>query len=387
MKVAINCVFFQPQSGGIREYIYNLVTNLAECEIGEPDEYILYVASDYEDYARRQWAHLPSNFRIKVTPFRASGLLHRIYRSLTESHYWHREEDLENWDIFHSPFFHSHQPRRARLVMTVHDLRIERYPESYAMLRRIFLRRAVRQSVKRADALIAVSQFTKDELISIYSLDENKISVIHEGLNSPYMPQRLPASEEETPAMTRIKGKYILSVGHLEPRKNYRRLIDAFEKIRDEEGFEDINLVIVGRRGHDYKSLLHRIEADKRVIWLDFVSPQRLQKLYREAEMLVFPSYYEGFGFPPLEAGAEGTVSAVSRVSSMPEICSDGVVYFNPFDIDSIAGAIRKIQVDPLLRRQLRQSMRTRITTFSWIRNATLTRQLYQSATPLRGMK
>ena len=205
MKIAINCIFFQPKGGGIKEYIYNLTNNIAL--IDNKNSYILYVLEDQIDYASR---YLPSSMKIKTVPYK-SGKLSVIQRSIFERNFWLTEEKIERFDIFHSPFFHSPKFKYAKVILTVHDLRFYRYPKTYAILRYLYLKRKVKDSIKSADAIIAISEFTKREIIDAYNIEENKITVILEGINR----DRYTLKTSETPLLfpkDLENNKFILSV-------------------------------------------------------------------------------------------------------------------------------------------------------------------------------
>lgn len=375
MKIAINCAFFQPKGGGIKEYIQNLVENLSKLDY--ENEYILYVLRDNVEYAKNE---LKTNFRIKSIPYNGKNLWDIIKRSIFENFFWIKEEQLEKWDIFHSPFFHGPTLRNTRLILTVHDMRFFRYPKTYTFLRYQYLKRAVKSSINRADRIISISEFTKNEIQAAYGIDEDKITVIHEAIN----PEHFGKSKLSLEDNAYIKGlkdvPYILSVGHLEPRKNYDRLIEAFKKIKSRLT-SGTKLIIIGKKGHGYESTLRKIEEDDDVLYLNFVSQGLLNWLYKNSILFVFPSFYEGFGFPPLEAGIHGAVASVSNVSSMPEVCGDAVSYFNPLDIDDMAQTILQTFNNEQLRQSLKSNMEERLLKFSWEKNAKETIKLYNSVT------
>lgn len=370
MKIAINCAFYQPRGGGIAEYIFNLVNNIGK--IDKENDDILYVLKDQLSFARRG---LPGGFRIKTIPF-GSSYTEVLKRSIFEQQFWNREEETEKFDIFHSPFFHSPSFKHAKVVVTVHDMRFFRFPYTYTMFRYIYLRYKVKKSVMSADRIITISQFTKDELLTAYDLSPEKIAVIHEAIN----PERFgtkPNEGVEVP-LALTKCPFVLSVGHIEPRKNYDRLIDAFIRIIQNPSLSNTKLVIVGKKGHHYKQTLKKMQRSQNVVYLDFVSHELLLWLYRNACLFMFPTYYEGFGFPPLEAGAAGTISAVSNVSSMPEVCGDAVAFFNPYDIDEMASVMEQCITNSTLRENLRNKMKIQLQKFTWEENAISTIALYK---------
>lgn len=373
MKVAVNCAFLQPRGGGIKEYMVNLVRNLSRIE---PDnDYVVYVLRDFRDYADRCLSG--ADVRIKEIPFGTGSNLKKIVRSLAERRFWLREEREERWDLFHSPFFHAPALRATKILLTVHDLRFVRYPETYSRLRVIFLRHAVRRSILHASHIIAISEFTKRDIMNAYGVEGNRITTVHEAINPDDFSSRHEAGEgPEQLSDTR----FILSVGHLEPRKNYAGLIGAFRKMKDgNPSLKDVRLVIVGRKECRYGETLRLIEGNPDVDYLDFVSHETLIWLYRHARLFAFPSFYEGFGFPPLEAAALGLPSAVSDVASIPEICGDGVIYFNPNDIDDMARALERGLVDGSERRRLIENLPWMAGAYSWERNASETLGVYHS--------
>ena len=371
MKIAINCAFFQPKGGGIREYIFNLVNNLSI--VDDKNEYILYVLSDMLDYAKNNF---PKRFKIKSIPYNSKQV---IRRSLFENFFWRKEERLEKFDIFHSPFFHSPKLIKAKTIITVHDLRFCRFPETYTFKRLLFLKYAVPKSVKSSDRIISISSFTKKELIKYYYLPSDKINVIYEAINLKDFSSNLINDNKLDFDITRkLEGKkFLFTVGHVEPRKNYIRLVKAFKELNLECN-DDIYLVIAGKKAQDYKKLSEEIKNINNIIYLDFVSRDMLLWLYMNAAAFIFPSIYEGFGFPPLEAAALGCISAVSNASCIPEICGDSVLYFDPYNIEDIKFACENILFNLELRENLRKRLQKNLLRFSWLENARNTVNIYK---------
>lgn len=369
MKIALNCSFFVPKGGGVKEYIFNLTNKISE--IDQKNQYILYVSLDGYEYAKEK---LPNSMTIKTTPFNSNE---KIKRSILERFYWRKEEKIEKFDIFHSPFFHSPTFKRAKVILTIHDLRFCRYPNTYTFLRYYFLNSIVKRSINSASHIISISNFTKQEILNIYKIKEEKITVIHEAINKEIFNKRIIADYKSYITEDIRKSKFILSVGHLEPRKNYERLISVFKNLFKDGLYKDLKLVIVGKKGHDYKRTLEMIKDSSNIIYLDFVDHSLLLWLYANTTLFVFPSIYEGFGFPPLEAACFGTVSAVSNLSSIPEICGNSVFYFNPFNNEDMKISIEKALYDLPEIENRRSLLDQNLARFSWEKNAMETICLY----------
>ena len=376
MKIAINCAFFQPKGGGIKEYIQNLVENISILD--SENEYILYILKDQFDYTKQ---NLNTNFRIKVIPYKSEGLVNKIIRSLSEDKFWRKEELIEKWDIFHSPFFHGPKLKKAKLILTVHDLRFFRYPKTYTWLRYFYLKYAVKRSITNANHIISISQFTKDEICAAYNIDQHKITVIHEAVNPVHFTS-YNLNSIDLGKLNKISPKdFILTVGHLEPRKNYNVLISSFLRFKKESiKSKNLKLVIVGKKGHDYQSTIDLINRHSNdIIYLDFVSQSLLNWLYANALLFIFPSIYEGFGFPPLEAACHDLVSAVSNTSCIPEICENGAFYFDPYSEESIVRTINESLYNESERKKVLEKIKERLKSFSWEKNASETIKLYRT--------
>jgi glycosyltransferase involved in cell wall biosynthesis len=374
MKIAINCIFCQPKGGGIKEYIVNLTNHIALCD--QDNTYILYVLEDQLEFAKKL---LPQRFQIKVVPFK-SDFLSVVKRSLFSQRFWTKEEKTERFDIFHSPFFHAPKMKKAKLILTVHDLRLYRYPQTYNPLRYMFLKRAVKDAISRADHIISISEFTKQEMVELCGVSPEKITVIYEAVNRNAFSEKQLENYVLPKEYTELgQGRILFSLGHIEPRKNYPRLIEAFKKLKEKEENHDLKLVIAGKKYVDYINTIRLMEETPDVVYLDFIPRELLLWLYKNATLFVFPSTYEGFGFPPLEAASMGTISAVSNVSSIPEVCGDCAFYFNPYDVDNMAATIDDALNNAEERQKKEKLLETQLNKTSWEQNAADTIKLYQT--------
>ena len=365
MKIAINCCYYGEKSGGIKEYIYNLVTNLLA--VDKDNNYLFYVSADDLDYWRKT---MPIEAKHKIFPFRRNQ---KVKRALLQNRFWKEEYRKERFDIFHSPFFYVPKINGCIKLITVHDMRFRRYPRSYTLARRLYVRYAFQKSLKYVDRIITVSEFTKKEILSFYTINPNLIVPIHEAVNRERF--KITFDDEAILEKTGLqKERYLLTVGHLEPRKNYPLLIEAIEDL-NRESDEQYPLVIVGKKNYKYRQTLTAIRKAKNVKYLDFVDYKTLLSLYKNARLFLFPSIYEGFGFPPLEAAQFGVPSAVSNVSSIPEICGEGAVYFDPFSKEDM---IRGIKEALNRREELRIKGTENLKRFSWQATAQQTIALYK---------
>ena len=376
MKIAINCQFcFEKGASGIKEYIVNLTNHLEQ--VDHENEYVLYVLEDQLEFAKTK---LPARFKLKTIPYQRN-FVSKVKRSLFAQRFWSKEEREEGFDVFHSPFFHAPKMKKARLVITVHDLRLYRYPETYAFLRYQFLKRAVKNSIARADHIIAISQFTKDEIIDTCKVNPDKVTVIHEAVNRSFFSADAIKDYSLPQEYAYLKDcRFLFCLSQIEPRKNHVRLIKAFSAIKAMGGFDDLWLVLAGRQSLNVEPVLKLVAETSDVVYLDHVPTEILLWLYRNATLFVYPSYYEGFGFPPLEAASLGTVPAVGNLTSLPEVCGDCAFYFDPYDISDMSKVIAAALKDESLIQEKKTKLENQLNKFSWENNARETIKVYFNA-------
>lgn len=371
MKIAINCIYYSEKAGGIKEYIFNLIVNITK--VDRNNEYVIYVTKEYFNEIN---SIVGENFKVKIFPLNSSD---KIKRALFQGNFWKKEEKEEAFDIFHSPFFYSPRFRNAKIVITVHDLRFLKYPRTYTFKRLVFLKHAVSQSIRiRSDKIIAISNFTKQEICNNYKVDNNRINVIYEAVDEKGFELETDNPHIDINGNNLVENSFLLAVGHLEPRKNYMNLIDAYNSL-DIFLQKKYKLVIVGKKNHDYEKVLNEINNSKNVIYLNFITRKELVWLYAKCKVHIFPSYYEGFGFPSLEAGLFGKPSIASNQTSIPEITGKGGVYFDPFNINDISKKIDMVLKDEMLYQDLCSNAVENIKRFSWKENALQTIDVYKS--------
>lgn len=368
--IAIDYTPALAQGGGIGRYTRELVAALAA--VDSQTAYLLFAAGQQTDRLPT-----PPGPNFSWRPSRLdTGWLARL---------WHRARvplPIEWWTgrvaLLHAPDFTLPPVRKGtRTVLTVHDLSFIRSPETATPRLRAYLNAVVPRSVARADHILADSAATGQDLIELYHTPAEKISVLYSGVESRF--SRVDDQAVLAAMRDRYKlgdGPYILSVGTVQPRKNYERLVEAFHRLGD----ADIKLVITGGKGWLDDPLYRRIDALKmrdQVVMTGFVDDADLPALYSGAAVFAFPSLYEGFGLPPLEAMACGVPVVSSNTSSLPEVVGDAALCVDPHSVDQLAGALDQIIHNETLRRDLVDKGYRRARQFTWTTAAHQLRELY----------
>lgn len=276
-----------------------------------------------------------------------------------------------NLDLLHTqyfiPFF-----RVCPVVCTIHDICFEHYNDIFTKKEYIRQKLLIPYASKKAKFIFTVSKYAKNDIINTYGISQDRVIITYNSVNQGF--KRLNSAELNEPELRdkfRISDvPYILSVGNLQPRKNLPRLIRAFLKFLKNYNYNR-KLVIVGKKAWMYDDILKTAcQNNENIILTDYVTDIDLVRLYNAAECFIYPSFYEGFGIPPLESMACGTPVAVSNKTSLPEVVGNAGVYFNPFDEndieDTIANLIGKIkdgQIDYT-------AMERQVQNFSWKKSA-----------------
>jgi glycosyltransferase involved in cell wall biosynthesis len=287
--------------------------------------------------------------------------------------------------VAHAALYHATEHLLPRLtlptVMTVHDLIFERYPQHHKVTNRLFLRVGMRLFVRAATQIVAVSQHTAHDLMTLYGVPQTKIVTIHEGVDNVFQPAS-PAQVAEVRARYSPDRPYLLMVGTLEPRKNHRLALLALAQLKA-AGYPH-RLLIVGGKGWLFtpiSALVEGLELGDRVTFTGYAPAADLPALYSAADALLLPSLYEGFGFPLLEAMCCGAPVVCSRASSLPELAGDAALLIDPADVDGLVAAIQQILDRPALAADLRKRGFARARQFTWEATARRTADLYQDMT------
>ena len=319
-------------------------------------------------------ANIPARtLRLPQYPWRMGALACQLLRApfverrLPDAGVYHATEHLLPW-----------MARPA--VLTVHDLIFEHFPQHHTLKSRIFLRLSMPLFVRRADAIIAVSQHTKRDLVDMYGTPTRKIHVVDEGVDERFR----PADEEEIRRVREdhsIRRPYLLMVGTLEPRKNHALAFQALARLKT-EGWPHC-LVVVGRRGWLFESVEQQVEPLQLtgdVIFAGRVPDADLPALYSGADCSLMPSLYEGFGFPVLEAMACGAPVVCSKASSLPDVAGAAARFIEPMTGEGMAAAVRQVLSDANLADEMRQAGLRQAARFRWPRAAVETVHVYKEA-------
>jgi len=359
------------QSAGIGRYTRCLVDALVAMD--RDNEYRLLAVGASPQAIGQERRPNVRMVRIPLSERWASILWHRLRLPL-----W-----VDLWlgpvDLFHSPDFLLPPLRSGHSIVTVHDLSFIRVPEcAHPGLRR-YLEDAVPRSVRRADLVLADSRNTKSDLIELLNVPVDKVRVVYAGVEPRFHPLGSDVLEGAR-ARYGLPEHFILTVGTLQPRKNYVRLMDAFALLCRATSCPH-RLMIVGGEGWMYERIYQRAEQPditNRVIFKGFVEDEALPVLYNLADLFVFPSLYEGFGLPPLEAMACGTPVIASDVSSLPEVVGEAALLVDPLDVEAIAEAMRAGLFDQGLRDKMIGKGLERARQFTWARAAQSLLHIYE---------
>lgn len=281
-------------------------------------------------------------------------------------------------DLVHAPVFVGPLIAPCPMVITIHDLSFIRFPQLFPSVNRLYLRIMTQLSARRARRLIAVSEHAASESVCLLDVPRDRIDVVYHGVDPrfrPLPPDQVAAFRDQHS----LPERFVLFVGTLEPRKNLVRLVEAFARVRDGQ----TKLVLVGGKGWLYDDLFAQVESlglNEEVIFAGYVRSEELPLWYNAASALAYPSLYEGFGLPVLEAQACGTPVLTSNVSSLPEAGGEAALLVPPRDVAAIAEALNRLLMEAALRDELRERGLAHAEAFSWPSTARETVRVYRRA-------
>lgn len=358
-KILINGLLINDKKAGIGNYGYNLINSLVNYN------------SDYNISVLTQHGIRLNKINTVYKKYNSS-----YKRILGEQLLLFREYykyDLIHFIDYSSPIIKINKP----IIVTIHDLSFYKFPETFAYGSRKIKETITPISIKRASKIIVDSQSTKKDVLATFDISESKVKVIYPGRPN-YQMLDDKKQIENIKKKYKISGDYILYLGTLEPRKNILRLIDAYSSLI-KEGITE-NLVIAGKKGWLYEDIFKRVKQlglKERIIFTDYIDEEDKPLLYSGAKVFVYPSLYEGFGLPPLEAMTCGIPVVVSNSSSLSEVVDEAGLYVNPKDTHSIAQGIYDIITNGELRDKLVVAGRKRSLCFDWNKTARQVIEIY----------
>ncbi|EKD76632.1 MAG: mannosyltransferase B-like protein [uncultured bacterium] len=375
MKIGIDARFFGgEQSKGLGRYTQKLIEHLIQLD--QTNHYVLFLP----DRELKHWTKLPDNVTVVRAPYRWYSLAEQIFMPLVIAR---QQVDLMHFPHFNVPLFY-HRP----FVVTIHDLIISRFPTERATtlgpitykLKQLAYHIVIRHAARSAQHIITVSEYSKRDLIDYFKLPPERISVTYEAVEQFSSPQHTAEQLAATRAQYKLPEAYLLYVGNAYPHKNLETLLHVMQTLK-KTGQLTQHLVCVGKADYFYLRLQQQawaLNVDDVVHFPGFVPDKDLAAFYRGAFAFIFPSKYEGFGLPPLEAMAYDTPVLASNSSCLPEVLGAAALYFDYRDVSGIINQLKRLNTEPNLREKLIVQGRTQVTTYSWKRMTKETLALYE---------
>lgn len=380
MRIGVDVRYLFGPRRGVGQYLHYLLSHLT---IISDHEFALWYNERQVDLSERELPWDRPN--VGEYPCRwPSNALELLWRYLS---FPRIEHFLGEIDVFHNPVAHCVPPVRGALVVTIHDFVALRYPERYPSQYIRRYRDSLRLIESRADRVIAVSNSTKADILRFTGIREDRIAVVHNGIDQTFRPIDDGDAVDAVLAQLGLARGYILYVGGADVQKNLDRLIVAYSRLPADLR-DHYRLVLAGNPSWGYERLAElasSMKIEARVTFPGYVPDEDLPSLYSGASLVVFPSLYEGFGFIPLEAMACGTPTVCSNVSSIPEVVGDAGVLVDPLSVDELAAEIQRVLTDSTLRARLIEKGLQRAGELTWDRAARLTLAAYGHAAAARG--
>jgi glycosyltransferase involved in cell wall biosynthesis len=380
MRIGIDARFYGSIGKGLGRYTQKLIENLEIISAkggpayGWDNQYFIFLRrANWEEYQ----PHSP-NFTKVLADIPWYGIREQIALPRLLNKY--------NLDLVHFAHFNVPLQFKGKFVVTIHDLILFNYPTKRAstlspliyFLKKRAYHKVIENAIKRSERIISVSEHTRRDILKHFKIQPKKVCVTYEAADI----RQLPIHNLPTAILSRygIIKPYALYVGNAYPHKNLERLILAFRHVI--QSHPHLQLVLVGKEDYFYKRLKKFVKRDgmQNIIFTDFVSDEELAIIYREALLYVFPSLYEGFGLPPLEAMARNIPVACSDIGCLREILGDAAYYFNPKGVTEMSEAIKTVSTDNKLRNLLIKKGGIRVRTFSWRSLAEKTLEIYKEA-------
>jgi glycosyltransferase involved in cell wall biosynthesis len=375
MKIGIDASLVVGEKAGVGFYEASLVKALAA--IDPRNDYVLYPFFYYIFDPRFKELKSPApNFSVRFDRLPERWIRYLWFRSAIPKHLL-----IGKIDVLHSTTYCCPRRHSGKLVMTIHDVSFLHFPEYHTEANRVHCLNGTLEGAISADRIIAISEHTKKDLVEYFNVPDERIAVTPLAARSEFHPRPQDQVRERVRKNWGLDEPYILSVGTLEPRKNIRRLIGAFCSLPPEIAGK-YSLVVAGGKGwlsSEIYKFVSDMGAESRVRFLGYVPDAELPWLYCGATCFAYPSLYEGFGMPPLEAMASGVPVITSNTSSLPEVVGDSGLQVDPGSEDAIREGILKVLLNDELRSSMARNSLKRAALFSWEKTASETLAVYES--------
>ncbi len=369
IKVLINGLQLSDENSGVQYYTNNLLKEIRKLE-------------DLQIKALVSKSYFPNigvsdKLQFQYVDINSKNRLKRIYYENLKLHQFLRQE---KFNLYHATNYLLPYFSKFKSVLTIHDLIAINHPQFCQNESVIYFSLLQSRSIKQATKIIAVSNTVKNEIIKKYNVPPEKIVTIYHGVNENFKKENDSFRLNEVKVKYNLPDKFILFVGNIEPKKNLKQLIEAYNLLRKKS--EIIHkLVIVGKKGWKYNDVFKKVnelKLDKQVFFNGYIPEDDLPVIYSLADLFVFPSLYEGFGIPPLEAMACEIPVLVSNRGALPEITGGKCIQINPLDIEDIAEGMYNLITDNNLRKKSIEDSKNWVKTFTWEKAAKETVQVYE---------
>ena len=362
-KILINGLQLGDENTGVQYYTKNLYEELNKIE-----------TENFKFHLIRS----PVSSQLSIC-FRSSKN-NRLKRICFENFFLPAYLRKNNYDLYHSPNYVLPYFLYFPSVLTIHDLITLNFPQFCQFKSVLYFRLFLPNSIKKATKIIAVSYKVKEDILRRFNIYPDKIEVVYQGVNPIFKKIRDKGILSKTRDKYYLPDQFLLFVGNIEPKKNLVRLIKAFDILRKTTELKH-KLVIVGKKGWKYNSVfktIYKLKIGNEIIFTGYVPEEDLPAIYSMADLFVFPSLYEGFGIPPLEAMACETPVLVSNKGALPETTGGKCLQVNPYDINDIAKGINTLLTDEALRTKTIENCKKWVKDFTWERAARQTIKVYE---------
>jgi len=365
LKVIINAIPLLSLVTGIGKYIYYVSKRLKE--IDSQNDYTYFYGYYSKEIKEPGTSSFIKIFQ-KIKDLTRTIPLSFFFRNIRASFASFRKIQF---DIYFEPnFIFLDNIKSKKRIVSVFDFSFDLYPEWHPEDRVLYFKKNFWKSIKKADRIILPSKFIYDEAVNRYKFDKSNLRIVYPGVDHDIFRKYSPDLVKKVCEKYQLPENFILFVGSIEPRKNLKNLLLAYEILPDYVK-KDFSLVLVGFSGWKNREIMNSLNKKKgKVIYTGYISEKELPFIYNKASVFIFPSFYEGFGLPPLEAMACGCPVIVSNRTSLPEVCGDAVFYVDPNSPENIRDGILKVLEDEELRKNLSKKGIQRAKSFTWEKTA-----------------